>query len=139
VLDGGLRAGERLPPSRELARQLSVSRGTVTLAYRQLAGEGYVETRVVHASPSHQFPMGVTMPLPRRLALLAWASRHGAAIVEDDYDSEFRYSGRPIEPLQTLDTAGRVIYVGSFVQDDAAGPPARLGGRAGAAALRAAK
>ena len=54
------------------------------------------------------------MSLPRRLALLAWAERHDAAVVEDDYDSEFRYGGRPIEPLQTLDGSGRVIYVGSF-------------------------
>ncbi len=54
------------------------------------------------------------MSLPRRLALLDWAQRHDAAVVEDDYDSEFRYGGRPIEPLQTLDGSGRVIYVGSF-------------------------
>jgi GntR family transcriptional regulator / MocR family aminotransferase len=70
--------------------------------------------RLVYVSPSHQFPLGVTMSLPRRLALLAWAARHGAAIIEDDYDSEFRYSDRPIEPLQTLDADGHVIYVGSF-------------------------
>ena len=54
------------------------------------------------------------MSLSRRRALLNWAERHGAAIVEDDYDTEFRYSGRPLEPLQTLDATGRVIYVGSF-------------------------
>jgi GntR family transcriptional regulator/MocR family aminotransferase len=71
-------------------------------------------TRLVHVTPSHQFPLGMAMSLPRRLALLAWAERHDAAIVEDDYDSEFRYGGRPIEPLQTLDHSGRVIYVGSF-------------------------
>ena len=71
-------------------------------------------TRLVYVTPSHQFPLGMTMPLPRRLALLDWAERHDAAIVEDDYDSEFRYGDRPIEPLQTLDTSGRVIYIGSF-------------------------
>jgi GntR family transcriptional regulator/MocR family aminotransferase len=71
-------------------------------------------TRLVHVTPSHQFPLGMAMSLPRRLALLAWAERHDAAVVEDDYDSEFRYGGRPIEPLQTLDGSGRVIYVGSF-------------------------
>ncbi len=71
-------------------------------------------TRLVYVTPSHQFPLGMTMPLPRRLALLDWAERHDAAIVEDDYDSEFRYGDRPIEPLQTLDTSGRVIYVGTF-------------------------
>jgi GntR family transcriptional regulator / MocR family aminotransferase len=72
------------------------------------------ETRLVYVTPSHQFPLGMAMSLPRRMALLAWAQRQQAAIVEDDYDSEFRYGGRPIEPLQTLDTSGRVIYVGSF-------------------------
>jgi GntR family transcriptional regulator / MocR family aminotransferase len=71
-------------------------------------------TRLVYVTPSHQYPLGMTMSLRRRLALLAWAQRHDAAIVEDDYDSEFRFGGRPIEPLQTLDTSGRVIYVGSF-------------------------
>ena len=71
-------------------------------------------TRLVYVTPSHQFPLGMAMSLPRRLALLAWAERHDAAVVEDDYDSEFRYGGRPIEPLQTLDPSGRVIYVGSF-------------------------
>jgi GntR family transcriptional regulator/MocR family aminotransferase len=70
--------------------------------------------RLVTVSPSHQFPLGMAMSLPRRLALLAWAERNGAAVVEDDYDSEFRYGGRPIEPLQTLDRRGRVLYVGSF-------------------------
>ena len=54
------------------------------------------------------------MTLPRRQALLAWAERNNAAIIEDDYDSEFRFGGRPLEPLQTLDAKGRVVYVGSF-------------------------
>ena len=72
------------------------------------------DVRLVYVTPSHQYPLGMTMSLPRRVALLAWAERHNAAIVEDDYDSEFRYGGRPIEPLQTLDRDGRVIYVGSF-------------------------
>jgi GntR family transcriptional regulator/MocR family aminotransferase len=71
-------------------------------------------TRLVYVTPSHQYPTGVVMTLERRLALLAWAERNNAAIIEDDYDSEFRFGGRPIEPLQTLDRAGRVIYVGSF-------------------------
>jgi GntR family transcriptional regulator / MocR family aminotransferase len=72
------------------------------------------DTRLVYVTPSHQFPLGVSMSLARRMALLAWAERHDAAIIEDDYDSEFRFVGRPIEPLQNLDRAGRVIYVGSF-------------------------
>jgi GntR family transcriptional regulator/MocR family aminotransferase len=71
-------------------------------------------TRLVYVTPSHQYPLGTVLSLPRRVALLEWADRHDAAIVEDDYDSEFRYGGRPIEPLCTLDASGRVIYVGSF-------------------------
>ena len=70
--------------------------------------------RLIYVTPSHQYPLGVAMSLPRRLALLAWAERHGVAIVEDDYDSEFRFHDRPIEPLHLLDTAGRVIYIGTF-------------------------
>src|SRR5581483_2784660 len=70
--------------------------------------------RLVYTTPSHQYPLGTTMSLPRRAALLEWADRHDAAIIEDDYDSEFRYGGRPIEPLGTLDASGRVVYVGSF-------------------------
>jgi GntR family transcriptional regulator/MocR family aminotransferase len=54
------------------------------------------------------------MSLQRRTALLAWAERRGGVIIEDDYDSEFRFSGRPLDPLQTLDRTGRVVYVGSF-------------------------
>jgi GntR family transcriptional regulator/MocR family aminotransferase len=72
------------------------------------------DTRLVYVAPSHQLPLGMSMSLARRMALLAWAERHGAAVIEDDYDSEFRFDGRPIEPLHTLDPHGRVIYVGSF-------------------------
>jgi len=72
------------------------------------------DARMVYVSPSHQFPLGTSMSLRRRMALLAWAREHDAAIVEDDYDSEFRFGGRPIEPLQMLDTSGRVIYIGTF-------------------------
>jgi len=72
------------------------------------------QTRLVYVTPSHQYPLGVTMSLSRRLALLDWAARNDAAIVEDDYDTEFRFGGRPMEPLQTLDRSGRVIYIGSF-------------------------
>jgi GntR family transcriptional regulator/MocR family aminotransferase len=71
-------------------------------------------SRLVHVSPSHQFPLGTSMSLRRRLALLEWARLHDAAIIEDDYDSEFRFDARPVEPLQTLDPHGRVLYVGSF-------------------------
>lgn len=83
-------------------------------------------TRLVYVTPSHQFPTGVLMSLSRRLALLQWAQQTNALIIEDDYDSEFRYSGRPIPALQGLEipcqhdcqapypTDSRVIYVGTF-------------------------
>jgi GntR family transcriptional regulator/MocR family aminotransferase len=70
--------------------------------------------RLVYATPSHQFPLGHAMSLDRRRALLDWAGRRQAAVVEDDYDSEFRFSARPLEPLHSLDTGGRVLYVGTF-------------------------
>jgi GntR family transcriptional regulator/MocR family aminotransferase len=70
--------------------------------------------RLVYVTPSHQFPLGMAMSLERRLMLLAWAERRDAVIIEDDYDSEFRFAGRPLEPLQSLDRTGRVLYVGSF-------------------------
>jgi GntR family transcriptional regulator / MocR family aminotransferase len=70
--------------------------------------------RAVYVTPSHQYPLAVTMTLARRQALLAWAERNDAAIIEDDYDSEFRFGDRPVEPLETLARSGRVIYVGSF-------------------------
>ena len=70
--------------------------------------------RLAYVSPSHQFPTGVIMSLERRLALLDWARRQGSWIIEDDYDSEFRYAGRPLTALQGLDEAGSVLYVGTF-------------------------
>ena len=70
--------------------------------------------RVAFVTPSHQFPTGAILPLARRLALLDWARRKAAVVVEDDYDGEFRYDGQPLESLQGLDSEGRVIYVGTF-------------------------
>jgi GntR family transcriptional regulator/MocR family aminotransferase len=72
------------------------------------------EARLIYVSPSHQYPYGMTMSLPRRLALLEWASHAGAWVLEDDYDSEYRYAGRPLAALQGLDREGRVIYLGTF-------------------------
>ena len=72
------------------------------------------DARLVYVTPSHQYPLGVPMSLPRRLALLKWASQARAWVLEDDYDSEFRYGARPIPCLHGLDVDGRVIYVGSF-------------------------
>ena len=70
--------------------------------------------RMAYVTPSHQFPAGGTLTLARRLRLLAWAEANGAYIIEDDYDSEFRYEGRPVESMQGLDGSGRVIYAGTF-------------------------
>jgi GntR family transcriptional regulator/MocR family aminotransferase len=70
--------------------------------------------RLAYLTPSHQFPLGVTMSLPRRLALLDWAKRANAYILEDDYDSEYRFAKRPLPALQGLDNTGRVIYIGTF-------------------------
>jgi len=69
--------------------------------------------RLVCVTPSHQFPTGAVMPASRRLALLAWAERHGAFVLEDDYDGEFRFDGRPLASLQGLDSHGRVLYLGT--------------------------
>lgn len=70
--------------------------------------------KLVYITPSHQYPTGVTMSLARRLSLLEWARKNDAWIIEDDYNSEFRYAGRPLASLQNLDGCGRVIYVGTF-------------------------
>lgn len=69
--------------------------------------------RVAFVTPSHQYPIGMPMSMARRSALLSWAEKHGAWIVEDDYDSELRYAGHPFPSLQGLDPA-RVLYLGSF-------------------------
>ncbi|HWC66263.1 MAG TPA: PLP-dependent aminotransferase family protein, partial [Thermoanaerobaculia bacterium] len=74
------------------------------------------DARLAYVTPSHQYPAGVTMSLERRLALLEWAKRSNAWILEDDYDSEFRYEGRPIAAIHGLDRAGRVIYLGTFTK-----------------------
>nr|WKF62169.1 HTH-type transcriptional regulatory protein GabR [Paraburkholderia busanensis] len=70
--------------------------------------------RLVYVTPSHQFPLGMPMSLERRVELLEWAQKRGAVIIEDDYDCEYRFEGRPMEPLKSLDRAGLVAYVGTF-------------------------
>jgi GntR family transcriptional regulator/MocR family aminotransferase len=72
------------------------------------------DARAVYVTPSHQYPLGMTMSATRRMLLLSWAQRTGAWIIEDDYDSEYRFGSRPIASLQGLDTDARVIYVGTF-------------------------
>ncbi|MDF9392027.1 PLP-dependent aminotransferase family protein [Methylococcus sp. BF19-07] len=72
------------------------------------------EARVICVTPSHQFPLGVTLSAKRRVALLEFAQDRGAVVIEDDYDGEFRFGGRPLDALQTLDRTGSVCYVGTF-------------------------
>lgn len=72
--------------------------------------------RGVYLTPAHQFPLGMTMPLERRLEILSWASRSGGFIIEDDYDSEYRFEGQPVPALQSLDEGSSVILIGSFTK-----------------------
>jgi GntR family transcriptional regulator/MocR family aminotransferase len=76
--------------------------------------QGGAPPRLVYTTPSRQYPLGMAMPLPRRMALLAWAETNGAWIVEDDYESEFQKPAQMLPSLQGLDQAGRVIYLGTF-------------------------
>jgi GntR family transcriptional regulator / MocR family aminotransferase len=97
-------AGARLVPVPVDAEGLSV-------AALHRRGE---DIRAVYVTPSHQYPLGITMSAARRFALLDWAARHDAWILEDDYDSEFRYVSRPVGALQGMDAHDRVIYIGTF-------------------------
>jgi GntR family transcriptional regulator/MocR family aminotransferase len=72
------------------------------------------DAKAVYVTPSHQYPLGVTLSMARRLSLIAWARGANAYIIEDDYDSEFRFAGPPLSALQGIDGEGRVIYVGTF-------------------------
>jgi GntR family transcriptional regulator/MocR family aminotransferase len=99
-----LAAGARLVPVPVDADGLDVAAGIVRAP----------EARLAYVTPSHQFPLGATLSLARRLELLAWAERTGAWVIEDDYDSEYRFAGRPLAALQGLDAAGRVVYLGTF-------------------------
>jgi GntR family transcriptional regulator/MocR family aminotransferase len=106
------------PGYRAVARLLETHRAVVRGV--PVDAEGLVvdalphDARLVYVTPSHQFPSGVSLSLRRRVALLSWAAEHDAVILEDDYDSEFRFSDQPVEPLQSLDRDGRVVYVGTF-------------------------
>jgi GntR family transcriptional regulator/MocR family aminotransferase len=75
---------------------------------------GRARPRLAYVTPSHQFPTGVVLSLARRLELLEWAARNQAFVVEDDYDGEYRYGGRPLQALAGLDAHERVIYIGTF-------------------------
>ena len=98
------RIGLRLVPVPVDAEGLDVAAGTRRAA----------QARFAVVTPTHQSPMGVALSLPRRLELLDWADRRNAWVIEDDYDSEFRYHGRPLPALKSLDRDGRVLYTGTF-------------------------
>jgi GntR family transcriptional regulator/MocR family aminotransferase len=80
----------------------------------RLMGSQKRSGRVAYVTPSHQYPLGMSMSASRRLELLEWARHHQSWIIEDDYDSEYRYASRPLAALQGMDAASRVIYVGTF-------------------------
>jgi len=106
-------------PGYQGARQVFSACGA-QLAAAPIDGDGLVATRLserarlVYVTPSHQFPSGVSMSVARRLELIEWARRHNAAIVEDDYDSEYRYSSPPLPAMQGLSSGAPVIYLGTF-------------------------
>jgi GntR family transcriptional regulator/MocR family aminotransferase len=108
-------AGADIVPVRVDRQGLDVSAGVAAAA----------DARAVFVTPSHQYPLGVALSMPRRLELIAWAREAGAWIVEDDYASEFRYAGQPLASLQGLDGGERVIYVGTL--NKALFPGLRLG------------
>ncbi|MHA6205560.1 MocR-like pyridoxine biosynthesis transcription factor PdxR [Dyella soli] len=97
-------AGARMIP-------VPVDHDGIDVAEGERRGRG---ARAVYITPSHQFPLGVTMSAARRMQVLDWAARNGAWIIEDDYDSEYRFGGRPLASLQGADTSARVIYLGTF-------------------------
>jgi GntR family transcriptional regulator / MocR family aminotransferase len=130
------------PPARRLFASLGATVVSVPVDNEGIIVEALPRrARLVYVTPSHQFPLGMAMSMERRHSLLAWSDRHGAAIIEDDYDSEYRFANRPLEPLQSLDCNGRVVYVGSFSK--VLSPVLRLGFLVAPAslilALRAAK
>jgi GntR family transcriptional regulator/MocR family aminotransferase len=128
-----LRPGDRVavedpgyPPPRLLFHTLGVRTAGVPVDEQGLVVDRIpAGCRLVYVTPSHQFPLGMAMSLSRRLELLSWAEENDAAIIEDDYDTEFRYAGRPLEPLYSLDSGHRVVYVGSFSK--VLSPALRLG------------
>ncbi|MGH9323629.1 MAG: PLP-dependent aminotransferase family protein [Vicinamibacteria bacterium] len=101
-------------PTYQGARQIFAADGLQLLPW-PVGEEGLeADARAAYVTPSHQFPTGTTMPIGKRLKLLAWADERNAVVIEDDYDSEYRYEGRPLESIQGLDASGRVVYVGTF-------------------------
>jgi GntR family transcriptional regulator/MocR family aminotransferase len=105
-------------PGYNLARQVLLAAGAevvpVAVDRDGMRMDNLPAARLAYVTPSHQFPLGGVMSAGRRRELLAWARRTGAHVVEDDYDSEYRFDTAPIPPLQAMDEAGRVIYLGTI-------------------------
>lgn len=94
----------------------------ITPKYIRLDKDGVIPEElngidVLHITPSHQFPLGIVTPIKRRHQILQWANENNSYIIEDDYDSEFRYTGKPISALQSLDNGSRVIYINTFTKN----------------------
>ncbi|SDE15009.1 MocR-like pyridoxine biosynthesis transcription factor PdxR [Paraburkholderia lycopersici] len=103
------------PPARDIFAALGAKVVPVPVDDEGLVVARLPKTaRLVYVTPSHQFPLGMPMSLARRVALLEWAQARGALVIEDDYDCEYRFEGRSMEPLKSLDKAGIVAYVGTF-------------------------
>lgn len=118
-------------PGFDSAREIFINHGyrinpvTLTIDGIDLEQLKAFGTKLLYTTPSHQFPIGIVMPINKRLHLLDWASQNGAYIIEDDYDSELRYNSRPIPSIHSLDQNGRVIYINSFSK--ALAPGLRMG------------
>ncbi|HEY4077933.1 MAG TPA: PLP-dependent aminotransferase family protein [Rhizomicrobium sp.] len=120
-----LKTGDRVwlenpgyPPTRELLGRMHISATSVPVDREgMIISDGIKaapKARAAVVTPAHQSPLCVSLSLPRRLALLDWASRNNAWIIEDDYDGEYRYVSRPLPALKSLDRDGRVLYMGTF-------------------------
>jgi GntR family transcriptional regulator/MocR family aminotransferase len=120
-----LKAGDRVwledpgyPPTRELLKHMQVTAVPVPVDRDGMVVSDGIEAapraRAAVVTPAHQSPLCVSLSLPRRLALLDWAARNDAWIIEDDYDGEYRYVSRPLPALKSLDRDGRVLYAGTF-------------------------
>ena len=121
LLEGGDRVwleNPGYPPTRELLAQLQIAALPVPVDREgMMVAEGLKlapDARAAVVTPAHQSPLGVSLALPRRLALLDWAAQNKSWIIEDDYDGEYRYVSRPLPALKSLDRDGRVLYAGTF-------------------------
>jgi GntR family transcriptional regulator / MocR family aminotransferase len=118
-------------PCYDMAREVFSATGAIAMPV-QVDSDGMkttslsgVDAKLAYVTPSHQFPLGGVMPMARRLELVEWAERSGAYILEDDYDSEFRYDISPVPPLQAIGSFGAVLYLGTVSKT--LSPSLRLG------------